>query len=296
MKKKILIIGFGSIGERHYNLLSKLGTEIYILSKRKLKIPCFNNIKLAIKLNKYDYIIIANKTNEHLSTLRYLLNNKIRSNILVEKPLFSQKNYFIKNLHSKIFVGYNLRFSSLFQSLKKILMKKKIYSADFYAGQDLRTWRKNINYVNSYSANEYDGGGVIRDLSHEIDLCLILCGSIKKVYGITEKVSDLDISSDDVSLMVCKHNAGALSTIRLDYLNYKPTRVITLNTNKGTIIADFGNNYIKINNKIKLFQNDHIEKSYLKMHKSILSGKLSELCNFKNANDVLKIINKIKKK
>ena len=48
-----------------------------------------------------------------------------------------------------------------------------------YAGQCLPTWRPESDYKNTYSAKSEKGGGVLRDLSHEIDLCLSLVGLIK---------------------------------------------------------------------------------------------------------------------
>ena len=70
--QKILIIGFGSIGSRHANVLSKLTSveNIYIHTSQKIK--KFKKIHMLESKNIeiFDYIIIANNTSEHFKTLK----------------------------------------------------------------------------------------------------------------------------------------------------------------------------------------------------------------------------------
>ena len=68
---KALIIGFGSIGIKHYNKLKSLNSikKIKIISKRKRNFYPFIDKKF-IKDYNPDYIIISNLTSEHLKTLK----------------------------------------------------------------------------------------------------------------------------------------------------------------------------------------------------------------------------------
>ena len=103
MKKKILIIGFGSIGKRHAAILSKFKKvgKIFILTRQK--IYNYTNIKTLqeTKLIDPDYILICSKTSDHYKHLKFIDKNFKNKIILVEKPLFN-KNRYLKIKNNKV--------------------------------------------------------------------------------------------------------------------------------------------------------------------------------------------------
>ena len=167
---KTLVIGYGSIGSRHYRLLSELGCDVRVLSKHNLGMKnCFFDLSQALSWEP-EYIIIANETAKHYQTLQSLFNNQYKNGIiLVEKPLFNQLEVLPKVQLSHVFVAYNLRFHPILQEIKKAIQTEKIISAQIYVGQYLPEWRPDKDYRKSYSAEKALGGGVLRDLSHELD-------------------------------------------------------------------------------------------------------------------------------
>ena len=78
-----------------------------------------------------DYIIIANKTDQHYKTLKKINDLVDKKIILVEKPLFNkdQKLSLIKN---RIFVGYCMRFTPAFSYIKKNFFNKSIKKNIYY--------------------------------------------------------------------------------------------------------------------------------------------------------------------
>ena len=91
MKKIGLVIGYGSIGKKHYRAMKKLNflKKIYILSEYFNGENVIKSIKEIKKINP-DFIIICSETYKHYFQLKYLdqiLKNKI---ILIEKPIFSK--------------------------------------------------------------------------------------------------------------------------------------------------------------------------------------------------------------
>ena len=63
---KILIIGFGSIGQKHFKILSSLSHEVAVVSNRKIhSILCYKELRDSLIIFKPDYIVIANRTSEH---------------------------------------------------------------------------------------------------------------------------------------------------------------------------------------------------------------------------------------
>ncbi|KQH91939.1 flagellin modification protein PtmF, partial [Campylobacter coli CVM 41898] len=73
---KVLIIGFGSIGKKHFLALKNLNHEVSLLSlsakKEEFKnTPIYRSLK-ECDLNEFDLFIIANITTEHFNTLKTL--------------------------------------------------------------------------------------------------------------------------------------------------------------------------------------------------------------------------------
>ena len=147
----------------------KLNCEIAVLTKQK-KIP-FKIIKDKKEVINYnpDYIIISNNTSNHIEYANFLEKNLKNKIILIEKPI-SNKYKKIKLKKNKYIVGYNLRFHPLIQFIKKKIIKKQnIHFISINVSSYLPEWRKNINYKDSNSAKKKFGGGLLLELSHELD-------------------------------------------------------------------------------------------------------------------------------
>ncbi|TXE81321.1 Gfo/Idh/MocA family oxidoreductase [Campylobacter peloridis] len=293
---KALIIGFGSIGKKHFLAMKNLNYEIDIISKHydKNDIKTYKNFN-QVNLNYYDLFVICNVTTKHFDTLKYIdekVKNKI---IIVEKPLFEKYKKFI-SLNNKIYVAYLLRFNSLIQDLKNIITKdKNIYFADFTCNSYLPHWR-DIDYTKNYSAKKQLGGGVLLDLSHEIDLAFYFFDKLKLLYSQNMKISELKINSDDFAFLSLKAKKIFIH-IKLDYFNKFNKREIILNSNKNTYKADLINNTLEIfdinkNNFKKNYENNTI-KTLENFHKAIIKND-ENLCDIKQAYKVLKLCDKVK--
>ena len=133
MKKKVLIIGFGSIGQRHASILKnfKMVSDIYIFSRSNSKILKNINKLSQIKKINPDYIIISSRTSDHFKHLKYIEKNLSNKIVLIEKPLFNKLKKF-SIFKNKVFVGYNLRQHPVVRFIKYFIAKKKnIFSKNF---------------------------------------------------------------------------------------------------------------------------------------------------------------------
>ena len=296
----VIIIGYGSIGRRHAKIIRKnfKFCNIYICTKQKIsKFKSFKNLN-QIKLLKPDYIIIASETHKHLEQLRYLENNFKKVQILVEKPLFHRfKKLKIKN--NNVYVGYNLRFHPFIQKLQKIVSKEKIYDAQFITNSFLPDWRKNISYKENYSAFKSKGGGIILDLSHEIDLAELIFNNLKIVFSIFGKKSNLKINTEDYLKAFAKSKKTQIS-FDLKYYSRNEIRIILIDAEKFSIFIDFKNNIFKIKkgNKINQIKTNYSkDHTFYQMHKAIIKGEgKNSLCSYGEALRVLEIIKNIKQK
>ena len=119
MNKSVLISGYGSIGRRHANILSRLIKKKNITILTNQKLSNFHTIKNLQSLNKINpyYIVICNPTSSHINKIKYIEKNCNNKLVLVEKPLFSKPDR-INVKKNKYFVGYNLRFNPIINFLK----------------------------------------------------------------------------------------------------------------------------------------------------------------------------------
>jgi len=297
-KCKILIIGYGSMGKKHAQTLKSMGIKnLYFYSKQK-KIP-YKRIKSLndVKNIDPDYIIISSNTADHYWQLK-LLEKKIKNKIiLIEKPLFTEyKKIKIKN--NKVFVGYNLRFNPIVQFIKKKKKKKKIWSAIAICGSYLPKWRQNRNYYNSHSAKKKYGGGVLLELSHEIDYFLWFFNNIQIKNVFNKKVSNLRINTDDILDIVGNNKKVKYICVKLNYFFRSPIRKIFIDGRDISINADLINNSLSIVEK-------NIKKKYLwskftnldtyaSLHKNILKKKFNNLCSYNEGLKVNKLIDQIR--
>lgn len=293
---RTLIISMGSIGRRHYEVLNQMGFKADAVSSQNLE-----NIKIykdlnQVDLNSYDYFIIASATHLHYGHLSYI-DSKVRGKIIFcEKPLFDKFQNFSPN--NQILIGYNLRFHPLILKLKDMLKNQNILSIEARCGQYLPTWRK-MDYTKSYSADKERGGGVLLDLSHEIDYIRFLCGfKLELIKGVQDKISNLNITSDDISMILARSN-GALINISLNYLSKMPNRQIFVETNDNSYHLDLIANELKITNKDRLttlINEPNLDRNalFMAMHADAL-GLQKYICKLSEALDTMRLIDQIQK-
>lgn len=296
---RALIIGFGSIGKRHYEVLSQISQvqSIDLVTKQKIKDKkCYKTLEEVANISKYDYFIIASETNKHFEQLKYLENNVKDKLIFCEKPLFqSKQNLEIKN--NKVFVGYVLRFYPLLEKLIEFIKNEQIIYANAKCGQYLPSWRPNTDYKKCYSAKKEEGGGVLLDLSHEIDYVQWLCGSIDCLNSIQTKVSDLEINSDDLTMLIGKTNRNIMVNISIDYVSKITHRKLLVETFEHTYDLDFISNKLIKRNKNGLeetYSFSNLERNYMfeKMHLDILQEQ-NNICTFKEGLEIMDTISTI---
>ena len=297
MRHTVLIIGLGSIGTRHYNIIKKLKKikKIYLLTKQKKFKNTISNIEDIIKI-KPTHIIISNETNKHIGYVNFIEKYMNNCSVLIEKPIFSKKENF-KPVKNKYFVGYNLRFNPIVNYIKKLILNEKILNINIFCGSYLPDWRK-TDYSKSYSASKKLGGGVLLDLSHEIDYVIHLFGDMKLKYCYVNKSSSLKIDTEDNVILIGKTINGSAFNISLNYFTKIPHRYIIVDSDNITIKADL------IKQELLYFKNSKtFSKKFTLERNSTYSRQLTSffgnkknLCTFTEANNIIKLITKLKTK
>ena len=291
---KVLVVGFGSIGARHSNILREMGHDVYVVTQQsEIGFPVFQCIGKALESESFEYIVIANKTSDHYNVLAQLVKKGVQCKILVEKPVF---NHFAKETSEfsnlKIFVGYNLRFHPLISKLKDLLQKQSIISAAIYFGQYLPNWRPNRDYRASYSSKKSEGGGVLRDLSHEMDYLLWIFGDWQRLTALGGHLSELEVDTEDVVSAMLETRECPILNLHINYLDRPSRREIIVNTKSQTVNVDLIRGTLQTNGTIT---NHQVERNYTykEQHLAILKGEMARLCTLNHGLKVLKMIEAI---
>lgn len=302
-KFKVVIIGYGSIGALHLNILIKIKKieKILVITNQNLKktnkVKFSKNIKSITNFDP-DYIIVSSPTSKHYKDFCYLEKNLKNKIVLVEKPLFQKYVFLKQKLSNTYFVNYNLRELNLIKYLKKFINNKSIFNVEINCSSYLPWWRENIPYQKSSSGKKELGGGVLNDLSHEIDYALLLFGNFKVRYFCSNKISNLSINTNDIffALLFAKKK---LIKISLNYFSKIPKREIIINTKNYQLNANLIENFIRIkydkkNDKLINF-NDSIKDTYKGVHDKILNNDFKNLCSLKEGVKVVRYLEKFNK-
>jgi len=273
--KKILIVGYGSIGRRHVkNLLEYSKYEILILTKRKIKnnkeirIRYFDSLTNVLK-EKPEIGFITNETSFHIEIAIKLAKKNIH--LFIEKPLSNsikniQKLQKIVNKNKLITqMGCNWRFHPCIKKIKSIVEKNeigKIYSVQVESNSYLPDWHPYEDYTKSYASRDKLGGGVVLTCIHELDYLYWFFGEIQGVISITGKFSNLKITASDLSAIILKFKNNIIAEVHLDYFQKPESRSCKIIGTKGTILWD------SINNEVKMYDFKKLKwESKLKIRK-----------------------------
>ena len=148
---------------------------------------------------------------------------------MVEKPLFSTSVECLpENSHSQVRVAYNLRFHPLLQHIYSEIKGQTVLSVQIYVGQYLPDWRTKQVYQNSYSVSKAQGGGVLRDLSHELDYINWFFGPWQALTAVGGHYSTLAGNSDDIFCLLLKMERCPAVSLQMNYLDRSGRREITI--------------------------------------------------------------------
>jgi predicted dehydrogenase len=254
MIKRLLIVGYGSIGKRHLRIMRDRlpQADIRVLHHRscaeihEFSDGCYSNLKEASDFLP-EVAIIANPAPFHIEVGQELV--KIGCHLFIEKPISINSNginYLIELARSNnvlIQSGYNLRFNTSlihFRSLIHDLKIGKVLSIKSEIGQYLPNWRSDSDYRTDVSARKELGGGVLLELSHEFDYLRWIFGEVASVNAIFCKQSNLEIDVEDsafITLQFTSNNdySGPLASLCMDFLRHDTTRTCVAIGEVGTL-------------------------------------------------------------
>ena len=290
MSLRALVIGYGSIGARHARILEGMGLAVCVVSRRGEAggRPVFPSLAQGLAAAHFDYVVIATETSQHADALDRLAQSGFDGAVLVEKPLQAAPAPLPHCRFRHAGVGYNLRFHPAVEALRVALAGGSAEIANFHIGQWLDDWRPGRPAASVYSASAATGGGVLRDLSHELDMIAWLFGPWKSVAAIGGRLSNVTVDADDGWGILLSCERCPVVTLNMNCLDRRGRRQITVQGQSRTFHADLVEHSLTCDTEVRNFSvtRDH---TYAAMHKAMLEAS-PEVCSIPEGLDTVKLI------
>jgi predicted dehydrogenase len=260
-KWRFLVIGCGSIGKRHIkNLLGLGAAELLafdVRSESRLEVEESLRVKTVGQLEAAwqwtpNVVLVTTPTSLHVPLA---LESAARvCHLFIEKPLSDRwENIDLLLAEARRYrlitlVGCNMRFHPGLAVMKKLLDERaigRVIAARIEVGQYLPDWHPWEDYRRSYSARRALGGGVILDAIHELDYARWLLGEVASVICCAEKLSGLEIDTEDTAALLLRFQSGAIGEIHLDYVQRAYSRTCQIIGDQGTLHWDYSTGQVR---------------------------------------------------
>lgn len=258
---KILIIGAGSIGRRHAQILHNFGHEIDCYDvetdpverlARSVGGDAYTSLPRALD-TRPGAVFVCSPSAFHIE--HAIASLKYNCHVFIEKPLATSLDgtqellSLAKERKRLVMCGFNLRYDKGLQAVKDALENEKIgkiVSILSVAGQYLPDQRPGTDYRKGYGAQKALGGGVILDGIHEIDYQTWLIGDVGSLSCLADKRSSLEIDTEDNASLLLEYRSGVKGMIQMDYVKRVYQRFCHIIGTEGTITWDFTTGETKI--------------------------------------------------
>lgn len=246
----ILVRGTGSMGWQHLDVVRRLlkldPVAVPTRPERAAELGALgfeshHEIAAAVRGRLRVWSIVATDTARHVGDAIALLPY---GDVLVEKPLapsaagIGALSAAAAEHGRQVFAAFCLRFTPLLRHVKLTLPDiGAIRSVRIEAQSHLPDWRPARDYRLTYSARP-DEGGVLRDLSHEIDYATWLFGRPDEVFCRLENRGTLGMESDEAADLLWAVPGGPTVSMRLDYVTRVPRRRMIIHAEHGSVDCD----------------------------------------------------------
>ena len=251
---RYLIAGLGSIGRRHLRNLAALGEQdIVLLRTQRATLPeadlagypMETDLDRALRRHRPQAVIVANPTALHLQVA--IPAARAGCAILLEKPVSDSLDGLddlqaaVEAGGARVLTAFQFRFHPSLICARRLIGEGaigRVISAHVHFGEYLPDWHPWEDYRRGYAARADLGGGVVLTQCHSLDYLPWLVGPVEAVWGMTGRLSDLEVDVEDTAEIGVRFRGGALGSLHLDYDQQPPAHRFDVIGTQGTLRCD----------------------------------------------------------
>ena len=253
-RTSVLVVGLGSIGQRHARLLSERSDvelsicdriEEYraqtIASIHGRKITEYADFTIALKRKLPDIVFICVPNQFHVLIGLEAIKNGV--DIFVEKPISdsieSARKLVAAAESGKRFmqVGYMLRLDEGLSKMRELVERGSL--GNLIGGRAMIG-----TYITLLNAKNQDRikypNSLIVDYTHEIDFIRWFFGDVVDIKAMGANLGSLDMRpKPNIFQMLLRMKSGALVQIHMDYIQFPQRRIFEVYGDQGSLSYDF---------------------------------------------------------
>jgi predicted dehydrogenase len=264
----ILVVGGGSVGKRHARNLSSLGCAISCVDPRGDRLEevqeelqlqnSFTSLGAALADN-FDFrgVVIGSPTSLHVEQATAAVERGLP--VLVEKPLSTDIDSgrrladVLTAASGNLLLGYTWRWWPPLLRVRELLDQGRIGNVlhvSFLMSAHLADWHPWERYQDFFMAKRSLGGGALLDESHWIDLMVWFFGMPSELTARVERISRLEIETDDNVDILVRYAEGPRVSIHLDLFGRPHEKSIRFVGEDGTIVWSESPNQIRMSSEM----------------------------------------------
>ncbi len=312
----IAVVSLGSIGRRHVQTIHSVLPECNICAVRSgIGKKCKEEALLGSVYSSIDEVlerninaaIICSPASFHAEYAIPFLKKNIP--VLIEKPLAGTYkeafSIYKESENKKAYVAYVLRHHPAYNKVGEIIKigaLGKIRSAEITVRTFLPNWRPDTDFHISVSAQRELGGGVLRELSHELDYAQTILGNFTEVFGYRNQNSDLNIGVEEQVTAVLTTSNNIHTQMVLDFASRVEERFFKVILDNGVVfwnlldqsvaMLENGQDSVKFEYKMS---RDELFQQQFKAFINAVKGTTTDMPTIEEGLKVLAVIEGIEK-
>lgn len=266
-RKHVLVIGAGSVGKRHLRNFSQLGCAVSAFDQRPDRVAeAAKEVGLVRRFlqlpeawdasNTFDGVVVASPTAFHVEQASAAI--RLGKPVFLEKPMAlnassaSALRDEVSRSGIPLLLGYTYRWWPALREVHRLVQDARVgrvLHVQCTMSAHLADWHPWERYQDFFMASKSLGGGALLDESHFVDLMLWLFGLPTEVFASVDRVSSLDIETDDIVDALLFYREGPRVQLHLDLFGRPHKRSITIRGESGTIDWDYESNQVRVSSE-----------------------------------------------
>jgi predicted dehydrogenase len=316
LRRHLLVLGAGSVGKRHLRNFSQLGCDVSAFDQRADRVAeAGKDVKLIHGFvdirhawdasDAFDGVVIASPTAFHVEQAAAAI--KLGKPVFLEKPMASTAvsasslRDLVASSGVPLLLGYTYRWWPALREVNRLAREGhvgRVLHVQCTMSAHLADWHPWERYQDFFMASKALGGGALLDESHFVDLMIWMFGLPTEVFASVDKLSALEIETDDTVDVVLFHTEGPRIQLHLDLFGRPHERSITIRGDAGTIKWDYESNCVRVSSlaggpwESTAFHNDRNEMflSAAGEFVSVVNGQSQPSCTAEDGYSVMRVL------